>query len=72
MKPARFSQGSTPIQVIDLVPGADGAFPQFANELAPLNVPGERGRVAAGLVVRHRISGAEITAPTARKASSSR
>jgi hypothetical protein len=54
--------------VVHLVPGADGAFPQFADELAPLNVPGERGRVAAGLVVRHRINGAEITEEWIRNA----
>jgi len=47
--------------VIHLIPGPDGAMPQFADDLAPLNVAGDRDRVGAGLVVKHRISRAEIT-----------
>lgn len=54
--------------VIHLIPGPDGAIPQFTEELAPLNVPGDRGRVAAGLVVKHHVSGAEITEEWIRNA----
>jgi hypothetical protein len=54
--------------IVHLIPGPDGAFPQFSEELAPLNVPGDRGRVAAGLVVKHRVSGAEITEEWIRNA----
>ncbi len=47
---------------VHLLPGADGALPQFTDDLAVLNITsGERQRVGAGLVVKHTISRAEIT-----------
>jgi hypothetical protein len=48
--------------IVNVLPGPDGAAPQFTDELADLNVTaGERQRVGAGLVAKHAISRAEIT-----------
>jgi hypothetical protein len=48
--------------IVHLLPGADGAVPQFTDDLAVLNITtGDRQRVGAGLVVKHTISRSEIT-----------
>jgi hypothetical protein len=48
--------------IVHLLPGADGALPQFTDDLAVLNITtGDRQRVGAGLVVKHTINRSEIT-----------
>ena len=48
--------------IVHVLPGADGAVPQFSDDFAPLNITGgDRQRVGAGLVARHAITRAEIT-----------
>ncbi len=46
--------------IVHLLPGLDGEMPPFTEELAPLNVAGDRAFIGAGLVVKHKISRAEI------------
>ena len=48
--------------IVHVLPGADGAVPQFNDDLAPLNIAGgNRQRVGAGQVARHAIARADIT-----------
>ena len=48
--------------IVHVLPGGDGAVPQFSDEFAALNITGgDRQRVGAGLVARHAITRAEIT-----------
>jgi hypothetical protein len=48
--------------IVHLLPGADGAFPKFTDDLAVLDITaGDRQRIGAGLVVKHTIGRAEIT-----------
>ena len=48
--------------IVHVLPGGDGAVPQFSDDFAPLNITaGDRQRVGAGLVARHAITRAEIT-----------
>lgn len=49
--------------VVHVIPGADGALPQFTDTLAALNIPtgSDRVRIGAGVVVRHDVGRAEIT-----------
>ena len=46
---------------VHVLPGSDGAVPQFSDDFAPLNITGDRQRVGAGLVAKHAIPRAEIT-----------
>lgn len=46
---------------LHLLPGLDGAQPQFTGDLSALNVQGERGGVGSGQVIRHRVGRSEIT-----------
>lgn len=46
--------------IVHLLPGVNGEMPQFTEELAPLNVAADRTTLGAGLVVKHKISLAEI------------
>ena len=47
--------------IVHLIPGSDGALPQFTETLAVLNVPGERGAVGGGWVAKHQLTRGEIT-----------
>lgn len=51
--------------IVHVLPGADGAVPQFTDDFAALNIAhdanGEKQRVGAGLAVRHAITRTEIT-----------
>ena len=46
---------------VHLLLGRDGEYPQFAAELGELNLPLDRFRVGAGLVVRHSVTRRELT-----------
>lgn len=48
--------------IVHLLPGSDGAVPQFSDDFSPLNIiTGDRQRVGAGLIARHAITRAEIS-----------
>ena len=48
--------------IVHVLPGSDGAVPQFSDDFAPLNIAvGDRQRVGAGLSVKHAITRTEIT-----------
>jgi hypothetical protein len=47
--------------IVHLLPGPDGALPQFSDELAVLNTAGPTTETGAGLVVKHAIPTGEIT-----------
>ncbi len=46
---------------VHLVLGAKGTLPEFSNELAILNGPGERTRLGAGTILRHQINRTDVT-----------
>lgn len=54
--------------IVHLIHGLDGKTPEFSEDMAVLNVPGDRGAVGAGLVVKHTTSRAEITQDFLRNA----
>lgn len=54
--------------IVHLIPGPDGALPQFTESLASLNVVGKRGRVGAGWVVKHDAPRTEITGQSLKDA----
>jgi hypothetical protein len=48
---------------VHLLPGADGRYPAFADELAVLNSSADRVRIGAGLIVRHAATARDIRLP---------
>lgn len=54
--------------LVHLIHGPDGNVPEFTGELSALNVPGARGLVGAGLVVKHAIPRTEVTSEFLRDA----
>ena len=46
--------------IVHLIPGVDGALPQFTENLAPLNISGQRGSIGAGWVAKHQTPRTEI------------
>lgn len=50
--------------IVHLLPGAEGTFPQFTGDYAPLNITGDTARVGAGLVARHATARSEISPQT--------
>ncbi len=49
---------------VHLLPGSDGAFPQFTGDFAPLNITADNARVGAGMVAKHATARSEITPQT--------
>ena len=48
--------------IVHLLQGVDGKHPEFSDELAPLNIAGERGVFGAGQIVKHTQTRESITA----------
>lgn len=46
--------------LLHLLPGVDGKYPEFADELAPLNITAEKGHFGAGRIIRHTQTRSEI------------
>jgi hypothetical protein len=42
--------------LVHLLKGLDGNYPEFSEELAPLNISGERGFFGAGRIIRHDLT----------------
>jgi hypothetical protein len=45
---------------VHVLMGADGRYPTFSDELAALNIPQDRARIGAGLVIRHNATVQQI------------
>ena len=46
--------------LLHLLPGLDGKYPEFSDELAPLNISNEKGNFGGGRIIRHAQTRGEI------------